>query len=91
MEWENMFPDGFHPQAIMRTKDATGTASYFTITQRPVRYIITDFGMSSRYDPNDLSPQKYKDDIYYIGDLIRTEFIQVSLLLLLTLFPHALP
>ena len=26
MEWENMFPEGFRPQAIMRTKDVAGTA-----------------------------------------------------------------
>jgi len=110
MEWKNMFPDGFHPQAILRTKDATDTASYFTRTQRPTRYIIIDFGMSSRYDPSDVSPREhsliggdktvpeflkeepyhdpYKADIYYVGNLIRTEFMQVGLLLFLTLFPH---
>jgi hypothetical protein len=110
MEWKNMFPDGFHPQANLRTKDATDTASYFTRTQRPTRYIIIDFGMSSRYDPSDVSPREhgliggdktvpeflkgepyhdpYKADIYYVGNLIRTEFMQVRLLLFLTLFPH---
>ncbi|KIM38851.1 hypothetical protein M413DRAFT_419793 [Hebeloma cylindrosporum] len=101
MEWENMFPHGFHPQAVMRRKDATGTTSYFTRTQRPTRYIIIDFGMSSRYHPNDVSPQEecliggdktvpeflkgqmyhdpYKADIYYAGNLIRTEFMQARL------------
>ncbi|KIM38846.1 hypothetical protein M413DRAFT_75436 [Hebeloma cylindrosporum] len=98
MEWQSMFPDGFHPQAIMRTKDATGTASYLTRTQKPTRYIIIHFGMSSRYDPEGVSPKEwsliggdktvpeflkgqpyhdpYKADIYYTGDLIRTEFMQ---------------
>jgi len=112
MEWRGMFPDGFHPQAIMRTKEATGTASSFTRTQRPTRYIIVDFGMSSRYDPNDASPREkgliggdktvpeflngqpyhdpYKADIYYVGNLIRTEFMEVRLLLLHALFPHTL-
>jgi len=111
MEWKNMFPDGFHPQAIMRTKEATSAASYFTRTQRPTRYIIIDFGMSSRYDPNDVSPREqsliggdktvpeflkrqpyhdpYKADIYYVGNLIRTEFMQVRLLLIvLSVVPH---
>jgi hypothetical protein len=97
----------------MRTKEATGTASYFTRTQRPTRYIIIDFGMSSRYDSNVVSPREqgliggdktvpeflkgepyhdpHKADIYYVGNLIRTEFMQVRVLLLFTLFPHTWP
>jgi len=112
MEWKNMFPDGFHPQSNMRTKEAASAASYFTRTQRPTRYIIIDFGMSSRYDPNDVSPREqsliggdktvpeflkgepyhdpYKADIYYAGNLIRTEFMQVRSLFFLTLCPHVL-
>ena len=70
-----------------------------------MRYIITDFGTSSRYDLNDVSPHKqsligagralpqpchdaYKADIYHVGDLIRTGFMEASLLLLLTSFPY---
>ena len=97
-----MFPDGFHSQEILRSKDLKGNAPFFTRTQRPTRYIIIDFGMSSRYDPDDLSPQEenliggdktvpeflnpqlthdpYKTDIYYVGNLIQTEFISVRLL-----------
>ena len=105
-----MFPEGFHPQANRRKKDMTGTAPFFTRTQRPTRYIIIDFGMSSRYDPSDVSPHEesliggdktvpeflkghayhdpYKADIYYAGNLIRTEFMQVNFSLLFTLPPH---
>jgi hypothetical protein len=105
-----MFPEGFHPQANRRKKDMTGAAPFFTRTQRPTRYIIIDFGMSSRYDPGDASPREesliggdktvpeflkgqayhdpYKADIYYAGNLIRTEFMQVRFSLLLTLPPH---
>ena len=50
MEWKDMFPKGFHSQKNLRTKDARGIASFFTRTQRPTRYIIIDFGMSSRCD-----------------------------------------
>jgi hypothetical protein len=102
MEWKNMFPEGFHTQKILCTKDMKGTAPFFTRTQRPTRYVIIDFGLSSRYHPSDVSPREpcleggdktvpeflklqpfhdpYKTDIYYVGNLIRTEFIQVRLL-----------
>ncbi len=101
MEWKNMFPEGFHSQKILRTRDMKGTAPFFTRTQRPTRYIIIDFGMSSRYHPSDVSPRElcleggdktvpeflklepfhdpYKTDIYYVANLIRTEFIQLRL------------
>jgi len=106
MEWKNMFPTGFHPQNDLRTKDGSRSAPFFTRTQRPTRYIIIDFGMSSRYDPSDVSPHEvsliggdktvpeflkgqpyhdpYKADIYYAGNLIRTEFMQVRSSLLPT-------
>ena len=109
MEWKDMFPKGFHSQDILRSKDMKGNAPFFTRTQRPTRYIIIDFGMSSRYDPSDVSPieesliggdktvpeflkiqlthDPYKTDIYYVGNLIRTEFIQVRLL---SIFPAPL-
>ena len=99
MEWKGMFPEGFHSQDILRSKSMKGNAPFFTRTQRPTRYIIIDFGMSSRYDPSDVAPLEesliggdktvpeflklepfhdpYKTDIYYVGNLIRTEFIQV--------------
>ena len=99
MEWKDMFPKGFHSQNDLLAKDARGSAPFFTRTQRPTRYIIIDFGMSSRYDPSDVSPREvgliggdktvpeflkgqpyhdpYKADIYYAGNLIRTEFMQV--------------
>ena len=113
MEWKDMFPKGFHSQKNLRTKDARGSAPFFTRTQRPTRYVIIDFGMSSRYDPSYVSPREvsliggdktvpeflkiqpyhdpYKTDIYYVGNLIRTEFMQVrSSLLLTVLFTFSL-
>jgi len=113
MEWKDMFPKGFHSQDNLRTKGPRGIAPFFTRTQRPTRYIIIDFGMSSRYDPSDVSPREvsliggdktvpeflkiqpyhdpYKTDIYYVGNLIRTEFMQVrSSLLLTVLFTFSL-
>ena len=58
MEWKDMFPKGFHPQNDLRTKDGSRRVPFFTRTQRPTRYIIIDFGMSSRYDPRDVSPHE---------------------------------
>lgn len=106
MEWKDMFPKGFHPQKDLCTKDGNRSAPFFTRTQQPTRYIIIDFGMSSRYDPSDVSPHEvsliggdktvpeflkgqpyhdpYKTDIYYVGNLIRTEFMQVRSSLLAT-------
>ena len=118
--WQNMFHDGFHAQKILRTRDMKGTAPFFTRTQRPTRYIIIDFGLSSRYLPSDVSLREpcleggdktvpeflklqpfhdpYKTDIYYVGNLIRTEFIQVRqvrqpsiLLYLFTLYLRGTP
>jgi hypothetical protein len=112
MEWKNMFPEGFHSQKILHARDMRGNAPFFTRTQRPTRYIVIDFGMSSRYDPTDVSPHAqcleggdktvpeflklqpfhdpYKADIYYAGNLIRTEFIQVRLPSMLPVPLHAL-
>ena len=106
MEWKNMFPKGFHPQNDLRTQNGRHSAPFFTRTQRPTRYIIIDFGMSSRYDPSDVSPREvsliggdktvpeflkgqphhdpYKTDVYYVGNLIRTEFMLVRTSLLPT-------
>ncbi|KIM35903.1 hypothetical protein M413DRAFT_78958 [Hebeloma cylindrosporum] len=99
MDWKGMFPDGFHTQEDEWNKTMTGPVRAFTRTQYPRRYFIIDFGMSSRYDPNDKSSRSehcliggdktvpeflrgdefhdpFKADIYYTGNLIRTEFMQ---------------
>ncbi|SRR5216684_8640856 len=44
-----MYPDGFHPIKINRSKDFKGTAARYDRTQRPPRYYLIDFGLSRQY------------------------------------------
>ncbi|KAH9983844.1 kinase-like domain-containing protein [Russula vinacea] len=44
-----MYPKGFHPVQIDRSRDFRGTAKRFTRTWRPTRYYLIDFGLSRRY------------------------------------------
>ncbi|KAJ6631577.1 hypothetical protein B0H10DRAFT_2159825 [Mycena sp. CBHHK59/15] len=84
-------------------RDFSGKVSHLTRTQRPVKYYITDFGLSRRYPPGVHAPlepiivggdksvpefRKNEDgvlpmkcdpfptDVYYIGNLIRSDFLQ---------------
>ena len=47
-----MYPLGFHPAQINRTRDSEGRdrrAKRYTRTQRPRRYYLIDFGLSRHY------------------------------------------
>ena len=44
-----MYPKGFHPVQINRSRDFRGRAKRFTRTGRPSRYYLIDFGLSRRY------------------------------------------
>jgi len=45
-----MYPNGFHPVQLNRSKDFKGRAKRYTRTQRPTRYYLVDFGLSCQYD-----------------------------------------
>ena len=45
-----MYPKGFHPVQLNRSKDFKGRAKRYTRTQRPTRYYLVDFGSSCRYN-----------------------------------------
>ncbi|KAH9954059.1 kinase-like domain-containing protein [Russula dissimulans] len=49
-----MYPNGFHPTKIDRTRDFKGTAKAYTRTQRPPVYYFIDFGLSRRYPSRDV-------------------------------------
>ncbi|KAJ7769055.1 hypothetical protein B0H14DRAFT_2968126 [Mycena olivaceomarginata] len=51
MDGAHLFPQGFHPQRQDRKSDFKSTAPYYTRTRLPVKYYLTDFGLSCRYDP----------------------------------------
>ena len=44
-----MYPDGFHPIQIDRSKDFKGNAPRYDRTQRPPRYYLIGFGSSRQY------------------------------------------
>ena len=93
MESEKMYPHGFHHFVVLDKPDLSGTAKFYTRTQRPSKYFIIDFGMSRRYEPGDGSPLEptilpdgktealqnpFQVDVYLAGDLVREIFLDVS-------------
>ena len=52
----NMFPESFHPAVIDRSKDFRRKAKWYSRTRRPTRYLLIDFGLSRRYDPENGPP-----------------------------------
>jgi len=56
MEPEKIFPRGHHPVSVDDRLDLSGSAPFYTRTQRPSKYYIIDFGISSRYSPEDTAP-----------------------------------
>ena len=44
-----MYPKGFHPAKINRSRDFKSRAKRYTRTQRPPRYYLIDFGLSRQY------------------------------------------
>ena len=44
-----MYPEGYHPVQLNRSRDFKGRAKRYTRTQRPPRYYLIDFGLSRRY------------------------------------------
>jgi serine/threonine protein kinase len=90
-----MYPQGFHPIQMDRSRDFQGRARRYTRTQRPPRYYLIDFGLSRQYGSRqaldvplrggDESAPEHRNttpcnpfytDIYYLGNLVRREFIQ---------------
>jgi hypothetical protein len=101
MDATPMYPEMYHPIRTELKSDFSGPASHFSRTERPPRYYIVDFGISSKYTADQLpvqediirggdkSPPEHQDDgretadpfptdVYYVGNMIRTHFIEVS-------------
>ena len=99
---KDMFPNGYHPQRIEKTRDFKGKARHYTRTQRPPKYYLIDFGISRKYDPADGPPLEdpiyggdksvpefkgradpcdpFPTDIYYAGNFIRRDFLDVRII-----------
>jgi hypothetical protein len=52
-----MYPEGFHPVKIDRSRNFKECAKRYTRTQRPTRYILIDFGLSRQYSSRDASDE----------------------------------
>ena len=93
-----MYPQGFHPTQMDRSRDFKSRAKRYTRAQRPPRYYLIDFGLSRQYlsrraldlplRGGDKSAPEHRiatrcnpfyTDIYYLGNLVRREFIKVRL------------
>ena len=56
MDPKPMFPDLYHPGLRTRTRDFKGYVHPYSRTARPVKYYWTDFGLSTRFDPEETNP-----------------------------------
>src|SRR6201996_4788491 len=50
MDASDMYPNGYHPVRISRSRDGKKTARHFSRTEKPPKYYFIDFGLSIRYD-----------------------------------------
>jgi hypothetical protein len=102
MDATPLYPVPYHPVKPYKKRDFSGRAKHYTRTQRPVKYYLTDFGLSRRYNPADGPPREgiilggdktvpefaksndpcdpFPTDVYYIGNFIRTTFLQVNVI-----------
>ncbi|KAJ6502012.1 kinase-like domain-containing protein [Mycena sanguinolenta] len=97
MDGAALYREPFHPIEQDRTRDYRAKAHQsFTRTQHPVKYYLTDFGLSRRYKPEERPPLEptvrgadrtapemnldacdpFPTDVYYLGNLIKTEFLE---------------
>ncbi|EGN93995.1 hypothetical protein SERLA73DRAFT_115488 [Serpula lacrymans var. lacrymans S7.3] len=56
MDATHLFIDPYHPQNLLMRRDYKGEARCLTRTQCPPKYFFIDFGISRRYDANNVAP-----------------------------------
>lgn len=66
-----LYPNLYHPVDTRRTRDYTGIVKPFSRTEHPTRYYLIDFGLSRRYQPEDLP---VLEDIIMPGDKTVPEY-----------------
>ncbi|KAL4078215.1 hypothetical protein V8B97DRAFT_1935859 [Scleroderma yunnanense] len=59
MDASRLYVDAFHPVHPLMRRDFSRFARYKTRTQRPVRYLFIDFGLSRQYDSSIIKPLEY--------------------------------
>ncbi|KAI0796161.1 kinase-like domain-containing protein [Abortiporus biennis] len=58
MDPKPLFPKMYHPRYTNYSRDFKGVAKYYNRTSMPVQYYLIDFGLSRRYDPENISPRE---------------------------------
>ncbi|OCH88105.1 hypothetical protein OBBRIDRAFT_735113 [Obba rivulosa] len=58
MDPEPMFPNLYHPIFTDEKRDLSGKARYYSRTERPTKYYLIDFGLSRKYNADNLSPRE---------------------------------
>ena len=66
-----LYPNLYHPVETRRTRDYTGIVKPLSRTEHPTRYYLIDFGLSRRYQPEDLPAL---EDIIMPGDKTVPEY-----------------
>jgi hypothetical protein len=100
MDANPLYSIPYHPVKTDMRRDFKGKAKHSTRTQQPVKYYLTDFGISRHYEPDaipledpiwggdktvpefqksDEPCNPFPTDVYYLGNLIREDFLKVSL------------
>ncbi|KAJ7630024.1 hypothetical protein DFH06DRAFT_1005613 [Mycena polygramma] len=89
MDGKHLYPHGFYPDIIHQDlkPNKYSDATNHTRTKLPVKYYFIDFGLSRRYEPSNVHPVEPivlggdnlrpfpHRHIYYLGNLIRREFL----------------
>ncbi|KAG9220673.1 hypothetical protein CCMSSC00406_0003772 [Pleurotus cornucopiae] len=58
MDARELYIDRYHPCRPWRKLDLSANARHYTRTQKPVKYYLTDFGLSRKYKPEERPPQE---------------------------------
>ena len=53
-----LYPQMYHPGLKHRSHDFKGNARHGSRTRHPVKYYLIDFGLSRKYDADNLSPRE---------------------------------
>ncbi|KAL4244672.1 hypothetical protein ABKN59_010317 [Abortiporus biennis] len=58
MDPKPMFPKMYHPRDINLARNFKDDAKFYSRTVRPPKYYLIDFGLSSRYEPDNTAPRE---------------------------------
>ena len=98
MDASEMYPEGYHPRDIKKSRDYTKRAKYYSRTQKPPKYYFVGFGRAKIYADSSVLDKPvwgldktvpefssstsrlcdpFATDVYYLGHMLREEFILV--------------